>query len=415
MEQGQNHSQQQQPVPAVQPATSDGQTLPQCSSMHDVRCTMPTTSGGRTRPWCSTLFWRVLLGLLGALVAWGAGEVPRRWSETSLAAFTTYSAAAEKIGKDVRSGDLTTVQGVEAMNKLNHANGSNPYVKIVTNRSFSLREKGARVQRLRYLDEWKTRIGPPIWFSVVGVTLAVFLSLADSIAVKNARGAAIHAAVGALLGLAGGFVVCLFFNEPYRAIPGPHAEGTNLAGLILARSAGWAFLGLFLAIAPGIMLWNLKRVKIGLEGGLIGGLVGGALFDPLCLATGNDVVSRLIALVAVGVVTGLGTGLIENAARTAWLRVAAGPLVGRQFILYRDPTCIGSSPKGEICLFDDPRIASQHAAIRAVEERYDIEDLHMGSGTFVNGSPIERARLSSGDQVQIGSTRFVFQEKARTA
>jgi hypothetical protein len=393
VEQGQHHPQQPQPA-GVSP---------------------PATCGGGKHLRCSPLFWRVFLGLLGGLVAWGAGEIPRRWSETPLPAFTAYSAAAAKISDAVRSGDLTTVQGVDAMNKLNHANGGNPYVRIVNNRSYAPREKAYRVQQLRHQDEGKMRIGPLIWFSMVGLLLAVFLNAADGIVVRNGRGATIHACAGALLGLVGGFVVCLFFNEPYWTIPGSYADGANLAGLILARSAGWAVLGLFLGIAPGILLWNVKRLRIGMAGGLVGGLVGGALFEPVCLASGNDVAGRLVALVAVGVVTGLVTTLIENAIRTAWLRVVAGPLAGGQFILYRDPTCIGRSPRGEIYLFHEPRIGGQHAVIRVVEGGYEIEDLHMGVGTFVNGRPIDRTRLSSGDQVQIGSTCFVFQAKARTA
>ena len=373
----------------------------------------PATPGGRTRPWFGTLFWRILLGLLGGLIAWGIGEIPRRWSQTPLAAFTAYSIDAEKIRKDIRGGDLTAVQGVEAMNRLNRANANNPYVRIVNNTSYPPREKSYRLAQLRYRDAWKARIGPLAWYCTVGVILAMFLSAAECVAVRNARRAIVQAAIGSLLGLVGGFLVCLLLAEPYRAIPGVPAEGANLVVLILAQSAGWAILGMFLAIAPGVLPWSGKRVRIGLASGLIGGLAGGLLFEPVYLATGNDIVCRLVALVIVGLAMGLGTSLIENAARTAWLRAVAGPLAGRQFILYRDPTCIGSSPKGEICLLENPPIASQHAAIRAVEGGYDIEDLHMGCGTFVNGSPIDRTRLNSGDRVQIGSTCFVFQEKGR--
>jgi hypothetical protein len=212
----------------------------------------------------------------------------------------------------------------------------------------------------------------------------------------------------------GGFAVCLFSHDLFRAIPNPGGESAGMASLILRRSVSWAILGLFLAIAPGILLRSMKRLAIGLAGGLAGGLLGGALVDPLCAVTHNGAVSRMVALGAIGVVGGLATAMIENAVKVGWLRVVTGRIAGKQFVLYRSPTCIGSSPKCEIRLLKDPQVYPQHAVIRAVEGGYDIVDLHMPTGTFVNGSRFDRRRLSTGDQIQVGSTCLLFLETART-
>ena len=85
--------------------------------------------------------------------------------------------------------------------------------------------------------------------------------------------------------------------------------------------------------------------------------------------------------------------------------------MGKQFILYKNPTYIGSSPQCEIYLFKDTQVAPQHAAIREIPQGYEIEDLKTTSGTFVNGTPISRIRLRNDDQIQIGSTTFTFHEK----
>jgi pSer/pThr/pTyr-binding forkhead associated (FHA) protein len=79
-------------------------------------------------------------------------------------------------------------------------------------------------------------------------------------------------------------------------------------------------------------------------------------------------------------------------------------------VLYRNPTIIGSSPQCEIYLFKDPQVGPRHAAIH-VGRGFEIEALQPGCGTFVNGQAVSRTRLRNGDQVQIGSTTFVFQEK----
>ncbi len=231
--------------------------------------------------WRSPLCYRAVFGLVGALIAWGVGEIPRRWSLTLLADFTVYSAAAEKVGSDVRGGDLTAEQGVEAMNRLNHAHGGNPYVKIVTDRSYAPREKAFRVGRLRSQDESKARLGPLLWFGVVGGLLGMFLGAADCVVARKAGASLIHAGAGALFGLVGALVVCLVAGDGYRVLAGPLEGGDGMVIQMVGRSAGWGVLGLFLAIAPGALLWSGKRLLVGVEGGVLGGLAGGAMFGAL--------------------------------------------------------------------------------------------------------------------------------------
>src|SRR5439155_5226664 len=150
---------------------------------------------------------------------------------------------------------------------------------------------------------------------------------------------------------------------------------------------------------------------IGLLGGLIGGALGGLLFDPIGKLTNSEDVSRLIGLCAIGMLSGMAVGLIENAAKSGWLKVTAGLIAGKQVILYRNPTVIGSSPDNQIYLFKDTNVGRRHAAIHIVRGGFEIEDLPLGVATMINGRPITRTRLRSGDQVQVGGTRFVFQEK----
>jgi len=137
------------------------------------------------------------------------------------------------------------------------------------------------------------------------------------------------------------------------------------------------------------------------------------LFDPIAKYSGNAVLSRLIAIVSIGVITGVGTALVENIAKQGWLKVIQGLIAGKQFIIYRNPTFIGSSPHCEIYLFKDSKVGPRHAALHILPGGYDIEDLGTGSKTIINGRPIRRARLRSGDQIRVGSTAFTFQERPR--
>jgi hypothetical protein len=183
----------------------------------------------------------------------------------------------------------------------------------------------------------------------------------------------------------------------------------------LARTVAWGALGLFLAIAPGLVLRSWKRLAIGLAGGLVGGAVGGLAFDPLDMVTQSDALARGVGVAAIGILTGAATGLIEQAAKRGWLYVSAGLIAGKQFILYRNPTFVGSSPRCEIYLFKDIEVSPRHAAIHRVRGGFELEDLGSATGALVNGRAVQRVSLRDGDRLQIGSTLFVFRERARTA
>jgi hypothetical protein len=264
-----------------------------------------------------------------------------------------------------------------------------------------------------WVDGTKLRLilADMLWISTLATIISFFISLAEPLVSRNLRGVIINGCVGICAGLIGGLFVGSWIDLLYWALGGGGAE-MNFTQ-VAARTIGWAIAGGFVAIAPGIVLLNWKRLVIGLAGGFIGGLMGGILFDVVARLTNTDIISRFIGVCAIGFFTGLGTGLIENVAKTGWLRVAAGLIAGKQFILYRNPTYIGSSPQCEIYLFKDLQVSPRHAAIHRVGSGYDLEDQGSASGTFVNGRPIARTRLRNNDQVQIGGTVFVFQERAQ--
>jgi hypothetical protein len=174
-----------------------------------------------------------------------------------------------------------------------------------------------------------------------------------------------------------------------------------------------------LGLGPGIAVKSKKMVLNGFLGGMLGGLIGGLLFDPVnylvsggTLDTGVEV-SRAVGSCAVGAGVGVMIGLVEMLTKDAWLLMTAGPLTGKQFIVYNNPTLIGSSPKCEVYLFKDPAIDPFHAAIHKMRDAYEIEDRNSGSGTYVNGERVTRRSLVNGDEIRIGRTVFAYSERAK--
>jgi hypothetical protein len=194
--------------------------------------------------------------------------------------------------------------------------------------------------------------------------------------------------------------------------PGTLGFGLQTSG----RGLAWAMAGMAMGFGQGIALRSRRLLLYGFLGGLIGGLLGGLLFDPIdLLILGRDkpssAASRWIGFAVIGATVGLMIGIVERLARDAWLQMTHGPLIGKEFLVFKDVMRLGSSPRSEIYLFNDPAVASQHAVIRATGGIYEIENTCAQTPVCVNGRPVQRARLRHADRIALGRTVFVFQRQ----
>ena len=369
----------------------------------------PLTAARHTSIWYNTIFYMAFFGLLGALLGWAAGELVYR--PDPLPKADELAKAARLTFEKLSTGQITDAEANSMLRIYAREGRDNPYYRILMDNRLS----GAERDRLISREQWKQFFYNSLFYGICGLAIAMCLSMAESVVSRNVQGMIVFGSVGALAGLLGGIAVSLFIHQMDRAI----RTSSLLAGLgadsreLLAIALSWGVLGLFLSLGPGVVMRSSKRLLIGIAGGLAGGLLGGVLYSPISRLAGNEHVALAAAIVAIGVGSGLGTGLIENAAKSGWLKVVEGLIAGKQFILYRNPTYIGSAPNCEIYLFKDARVGKRHAAIRIVPGGFELEDLPLGEATIVNGEPITRRRLRPGDQIRIGSTAFLFQEKVK--
>jgi hypothetical protein len=359
--------------------------------------------------WYNTAVYMTVFGLAGGLLAWICGEALHFKNSARLEAAVMMDGVKD-IRRDADAGKITPQERASLIDQLARDGRKNPYFTIYVDERLSNAEKDARIAQVAQRDTWKEFISNVLAFGVCGMVIAIALSIAEPLVSRNIPSTIINGSVGATLGLLGGVAVALFVERLYHALGGQDGSITT-ANQIIARIAQWAVVGFSLSLAPGLVMRNAKKLMIGMIGGVLGGVVGGALFDVIGKVTHSQDISRLIGLCAIGAVAGLGSALVEVASRSGWLKVTGGLIAGKQFILYRNPTFIGSSPDNQIYLFKDPQVGRRHAAIHIVKGGFELEDLPLGSATIINGRPVARQRLRSGDQVQIGGTRFLFQEK----
>lgn len=94
------------------------------------------------------------------------------------------------------------------------------------------------------------------------------------------------------------------------------------------------------------------------------------------------------------------------------LVVTRGPNAGSRFLLDGPVVRIGRHPDSDIFL-DDITVSRRHAELHRSGTGYSANDVGSLNGTYVNRERVEEARLSNGDELQVGKFRLVY--FARTA
>jgi len=141
----------------------------------------------------------------------------------------------------------------------------------------------------------------------------------------------------------------------------------------IARGIAWAVFGAAGGTIYGIVGQSFKKAKYGIIGGLLGAALGGTIFDPIAMATKGGAPSRAVGFALVGIATGVAMGLVESALKDRWLYVTAGPLAGKQFILYNSSAPLAASnSQTSTCsriLRSCPSMRSSPSAVRAFSSR----------------------------------------------
>jgi hypothetical protein len=234
--------------------------------------------------------------------------------------------------------------------------------------------------------------------------------------------AGIALAVGALSGLAGGFLGQMLYN---LWLPG-YLLGWLLTGALVGTALALFELARAYATQEELNSTYRKLLKCA-SGGALGGFLGGLLSLGLLLLCGQVFQDRdptqlwsptAIGFVALGMCLGLFIGLAQVWFTQAWLRVEEGFRAGREILVTRETTTLGRAESCDVGLFGDPSVDKCHARILLVAGRYYIEDNNSSGGTWVNGQRIQgREPLRWGDRIQLGKSvlRFYQRHKRRAA
>jgi hypothetical protein len=254
-----------------------------------------------------------------------------------------------------------------------------------------------------------------IWMIPMVVTLqCVGFAIAESLVERSPKKAVVRGLLALPLGVVMAFVFDfaaeIIFRIGVTIAAGAGAQSFRNPAFWIARGVAWMVFGAAGGVVYGIVGQSSKKTQYGALGGVIGAGIGGMIFDPIVMLTKGGAASRGVGFALLGVATGVAIGLVESALKDRWLYVTAGPLAGKQFILYKGRTLIGSDQKCDIYLFKDPNVLPEHAVVEIAGSRVQFRAL---GPAYVSGQPVKLQVLQSGNAVQIGRYSFRYSERQR--
>ena len=257
------------------------------------------------------------------------------------------------------------------------------------------------------------RMGSAISTALTALGIAALLGVGEGVYYGSKSNTWRYMGIGAGVGVVTGFVSGYLAQILYSAMV---TETSSTASDAFSRAVAWAIMGAGIGLGVGLIKPQTKRILFCTLGGLAGGFVGGFIFNFVAgaVSTGeNDtgVAARAVGTIVTGLLIGLGIGLLEQFAKSAWLKVVRGEFEGKEYLVFAGTTSIGNNAKNTIVLFKDRLVGPNHCDIVLEGSRYVLIDKGTPMGTLVNDQRITRHVLRRGDTIAVGNTVMVFNTK----
>lgn len=247
--------------------------------------------------------------------------------------------------------------------------------------------------------------------AVTGALLGAVFGSAEGISSRVKTRIPAGMLLGALVGCVGG-AVGLLAGQAALWLVGEAAlrsyRSFRTVVLPASRAVGWAVLGLFVGVGEGARAGSLKKAAVGMLGGVVGGLAGGLVLEYAGLLFPRLAFPRLIGFLILGLAIGVFYGLVERGLSHGVLRLLAGPLKGKEFLLNQRRLGIGASRRNEIALPAYEGLADRQALIRIRRGEVTLENLEPRVAVLVNERQVQEARLKYGDVLAIGPAKLFF-------
>lgn len=101
------------------------------------------------------------------------------------------------------------------------------------------------------------------------------------------------------------------------------------------------------------------------------------------------------------------SGVLAGDDEKAMVFIHRGAQKGSRFLIDQEEIAIGRAPENSIFL-NDVTVSRKHALIVKEGKNFIFRDLGSLNGSYVNNVSVTEAKLSSGDEIQIGKFHLLF-------
>ncbi|MDR3708253.1 MAG: FHA domain-containing protein [Capsulimonadaceae bacterium] len=274
----------------------------------------------------------------------------------------------------------------------------------------------------RYLSQSSSVSSTRLVGGIAGAIVGLFLGVADALTQdslpKRLRSFFLFLILGVIATVAAESIAPIFPSAPEPQLAGPTFESArpqyDLAVSIwsnLSPALAWSVLWCVLGSIPGVARRSPRVALQGALGAVIGGMPGGALIH-----SGRQDVSPIYGLAGLAVpaslyALGLAAPVFAGAFlpyffRRATLSIVDGPGKGREYLICRRQTSLGSAANADIVVINRPAIPvlavledSGHSFCLSPTPEAVKDALDRGA------DPLGRSSLLDGDLVKIGDCR----------
>ena len=241
---------------------------------------------------------------------------------------------------------------------------------------------------------------------IPGFFMGMFLACGEGLLNKSIsrtiKGALIGLLAGSAGGILGGFAGQVLLSYIIQICPD---SGSGV--LVLARTFGWALVGIFVGLSEGIRSFSSRKLLLGALGGFIGGALGGLFLEILSRYFSSSL-PRLLGLLLMGVMISVFYTFLDKKYSFGILRVLNGSQAGKKYRINQKSMDLGSGNRTMI-FTDYENMNDKEIEIKVDKGVITVIDDSNGKNLYVNEKATDKTQLKYGDVIKAGSLKLLLE------
>jgi len=242
---------------------------------------------------------------------------------------------------------------------------------------------------------------------IPGLFMGLFMGCGEGLLNKSTsrtiKGAVLGLVIGAIGGILGGFIGQLLLVGIIQYFP-----DTDMGLILLARTIGWALVGICVGVSEGIRSRSLRKMMLGASGGFLGGAMGGFVLELLSRNESSGTYLRLAGLLLMGTMISVFYTFFDKKYSFGILRVLNGSQAGKEYRINQKKMDLGSGNR-TIIFSDYDQMSDKEIQLNVEKGVITVIDDKVENNLYVNEKATVKTQLKYGDVIKAGSVKLLLE------